>query len=888
MICRFPYFLIVFAVVAIYPSKAETIETDFLVCQRGQTAFAPPDSPDHRKYAPDRESDILHVLIDVTPDFSARTVAGQTTIRFKPIAKPLTELKLDAENLTIHSVESSATVASFHATDKALVVTFAEPIPADQETSVTIRHFAQPEKGLYFRTPEMGYKPGNAHLFTQGEAIEARHWYPCFDAPNEKFTSEVICRVPEGMVALSNGRLLSQEKAGELVAFRWLQDKPHVNYLITLVAGYFKKVEDRYRDIPMAFYTPPADIDEALNSFHETKQAMAFFEQEIGVAYPWAKYDQVCLHDFVTGGMENTSITSLTDRTLFTSASENIRSSRNLMAHELAHQWFGDLVTCKDWSHIWLNEGFATYYAHRFEEHMNGRDALLYGLHNDAKGFLDRTDDNKPIVYRQYDAPMEQFSYLAYPKGSWVLHMLRSQLGDELFRRCVKTYLERHQYGIVVTEDLNSIVEELSGRSFDQFFDQWVYHAHHPELAIDYHWDAKSKLARVTISQNQKLSPEVLLFKFPITIRFKTKEGVSDHSIVVKQKAEDFYFPLSSAPEIVRIDPNLTVLAKIRFNVPDAMLYAQLADRSDVIGRLLAVEQLSTKKTDAAVTKLRDTLNADPFYGVRVEAAGALRSIHSESALKALIGSLDQPDARVRLAVVRAIGGFYRDEAYESLQSVLAEEKNPDIQARALQSLSLYGKPEVREVLLRHLNTPSYRNLLTETAIRAMRQLDDTSYIGPIREALTSREPDFTSTGIGSTLDTLAYLSRNEEKKDEIREFIARFARDKRRGIARSALSALGTLEDPKAIPLLETFAGANKQSPERAAAESAMAALRAGRKPSDNLRELRNEVLELQKANRELRKEFEELRKKLDTSKAASSSPRKPAGPRPLRGRRP
>src|SRR6185369_5229226 len=186
-----------------------------------------------------------------------------------------------------------------------------------------------------------------------------------------------------------------------LVAVEWRQEKPHANYLISLVAGYLKKVEDRHRDIPIAFYTPASDINEAQNSFRDTKDMMAFFEEEIGVPYPWPKYDQVVVNDFVAGGMENTSATTLTDRTLFTDATENLRDSESLIAHEMAHQWFGDYVTCKDWSHLWLNEGFATYYAHLYTGHKNGRDKMLYDLYGDARGMVNRPGENpRPIVDR--------------------------------------------------------------------------------------------------------------------------------------------------------------------------------------------------------------------------------------------------------------------------------------------------------------------------------------------------------------------------------------------------------------------------------------------------------------------------------------------------------
>jgi len=571
-------------------TRAEN-EASGLECLKRASFLAPIDSPDYRKYAPDRVVQPLHLALDITPDFKQRTIAGQATLQFQPLAKPVQEVKLDAVDLNVASVTSTEKIQAYQVADDKLIITFASSIPPDQQVSVTITYSAEPTAGIYFRTPEMGYKEGDTHLFSQGEEIEARHWYPCFDSPNEKFTSEVTCRVPEGMTVISNGRLLTQEKdpATGLVAFHWSQEKPHANYLITLVAGFFKKLEDKQGELPLAFYTPPSEINEAATSFKDTKDMIAFFEKEIGVPYPWPKYDQVCVNDFVAGGMENTSATTLTDDTLFTKATENIRNSEGLISHELAHQWFGDLVTCKDWSHIWLNEGFATYYESLYDAHKNGRDAMLYELYQRARQIVGIPNDTEAIVRRTYDRPSDMFGYLSYPKAGWVLHMLRAQLGEDLYRRCIKTYLERHQYGSVVTEDLRAVIEELSGRSYDQFFDQWLYHGHHPELEASYSWDETAKLARVSIRQVQKLDANVLLFNFPLTIRFKGPFGTADRPIQVTQKEEDFSFPLAAAPELVRLDPDYTLLAKISFAVPGPMLAKQLIDKDDVIGRLLAL-----------------------------------------------------------------------------------------------------------------------------------------------------------------------------------------------------------------------------------------------------------------------------------------------------------
>ena len=853
-------------VILVAPVRADTDEVA-IECAKSATFLAPIDSSAHRKYAPDREVQVLHLALDISPDFKRRTVSGTATVQFRPTAKPVQEVTLDAIDLNVHSVTATEKIQAYQVTDDKVIVTFAEPIASGKETSLTITYDAEPAKGLYFRTPEMGYKEGDTHLFTQGEEIEARHWYPCFDSPNEKFTSEVTCRLPDGMTAVSNGRLVSEEKepASGLMVVHWSQDQPHANYLISLVAGYLKRIEDKHNNVPLAFYTPPSEINEATNSFRDTKDIMAFFEQEIDVAFPWAKYYQVCVNDFVEGGMENTSCTTLTDFTLFTDATENLRTSESLVAHEMAHQWFGDLVTCKDWSDIWLNEGFATYYESLYNAHKHGRDAMLYELYQRARQITSITNDFNAIVRRTYDTPHDMFGYLTYPKASWVLHMLRSELGEDLYRRCIKTYLEHHQFGNVVTEDLRAVIEQLSGRSYDRFFDQWLYHGHHPELEISYSWDEKTKLAKVSIQQAQKLGENVLLFSFPLTVRFKGSFGATDRPIQVKEKDEDFYFPLESAPELVRVDPDYTLLAKVNFKAPDKMLSAQLADKEDVVGRLLAIEQLASKKDKESVAQLKQALNGDAFYGVRLEAARALRAIHSDEALDALLASTQQSDARVRREVIVDIGGFYRDTAYDSARKTLETEKNPDIVFTAIRDVAGYAKPEVSETLLKFLNSESFRNELAAAAVGGMRLQDDPAYIAPLLETLPRREPAFTSFGFAQGLDTVAYLARNEQKKDSVREFLIGHVNDKKQRVQLAAINALGTLGDPKALGVLEKFAGAAKESPERTAAERAVADLRAVRKPVDDFKNLRQEVLDLEKANRDLRKELDELKKKLE-----------------------
>ena len=331
----------------------------------------------------------------------------------------------------------------------------------------------------------------------------------------------------------------------------------------------------------------------------------------------------------------------------------------------------------------------------------------------------------------------------------------------------------------------------------------------------------------------------------------------------------------------MRVDPELSVLAIINFAPPESMLSAQLVDKKDLVGRLIAAEQFGAKRDRGAVARLKESLNNDAFYGVRLAASQALRAIQTDEAYEALLASTKQSDARVRRHVLSDIAGFYREGSYAAAKKVLEEEKNPDIKALALVSLGAYGKPEIHEKLLDALNSTSYRNILADAAINAMRAQDDPSYIGPLRETLQKKETAFTTAGFSRALENLAHLARNEEKKDSLREFFVGYVNSNKKRVQLAALNGLGTLGDSKAIAVLEKFTNAGKESPERIAAEKSLASLRDAKKPSVELGQIRNEVLNLQKENRALRKDFDDLKKKLEaTAPAAASRTNKTATP--------
>ncbi len=862
---------------------AETVE----ICRHGSHLLPAPltDKPG-RKYARDRFVDVLHLKLDVTPDFAKRTVRGTATLSFKPIAKPLSRLELDAVGLTIEGITTTGAVLAEHeVTGEKLILVFKEPVAAGAEASLSVTYHAQPEVGLHFRTPEIGYKEGDTQVWSQGEAEQHRYWFPCYDYPNERFTSEVICHAPEGMEVVSNGSLAGKAKdADGLIAWHWKQDKPHVNYLVALAAGYFHKIEDKAGALPLAVLVPPSEREQAENAFRDTRKIIDFYQRETGVPFPWDKYYQVYCLDFTAGGMENTSCTFNAARLLFRSDTEQLRSLHRLDAHETAHQWFGDLVTCRDWSHLWLNEGFASYYTVLYEGERGGRDEMLYSLWNEAQGPLNAPDTH-PIVWRDYRDPMEQFGYRVYPKGSWVLHMIRSRLGPELYRDCIRTYLTRHRNGIVTTDDLQAALEERSGLSFDQFFDQWLHHGGVPELKVDYAWDASSKLAKLTVRQTQKVGGEVPLFRVDVPVRFlvKGQDKPVDFKVVVSKTEEDFHFPLPAQPELVRVDPDYTLLAKVEFQPPPDMLKRQLA--ADVIGRMLAVQTLGGKRDAASIELLKQVLNGDAFHGVRSEAAKALKKINTPETRAVLAQSVNQPDARVRLAVVEALSAFPHAEAWGALWEQSQREKNPLVLAAIIRTWG--GRPgdsDVSAALRKFLAVKNHQNTVAAAAIAALRAQDDGAAVpemlrqfGQILQELTAREK-------AQVFDALAFLARGEKhpNRDEVLAFLARQLSSPESEIRAAAARSLGTLRNPKALALLQPLAAVDKpwRDAVRPAAERSIQQLEAEQAKPQELKDVWTKMQDLQRKAEELEKQIEKLTKKAAPEKPDAAEKAKPQPP--------
>src|SRR6266496_2730699 len=384
------------------------------------------------RFAPDPVVDIQHIALALDVDPLKRSVGGTATLRAMVIAPNTKVVELDAVELMIDKVTAGGEAAAFRYDGKRLRVELPTELASGAALTLAVHYNGAPRRGLYFVGPDDGYPHKPVQVWTQGQDEDSRYWFPCFDAPIEKATSEVKVTVPANMFALSNGVLVTDKTSGGKRTLHWRLDVPHSCYLITLAVGDFGTVETKWRDTPVIYYVERGLEEAAERTLARTPQMLELFSEKFGVPYPYPRYSQVFVADFIFGGMENTSATTLTDTVLLDERAAIDYDIDSLVSHELAHQWFGDLVTCRDWGEGWLNEGFATYAEYLWREHHEGRDAA--DLELEEWGDLYFGEDGgryrRTIATKLYDEPIDIFDHHLYDKGGRVLHMLRNVLGD--------------------------------------------------------------------------------------------------------------------------------------------------------------------------------------------------------------------------------------------------------------------------------------------------------------------------------------------------------------------------------------------------------------------------------------------------------------------------
>ncbi len=541
----------------------------FLACNFTPTVFS------RQNAAPAshaRAYDVQHYVIRTSFDVPHKTVIGEVEVTLKPLSAGLKAFELDAANMKVErvSLASGAVLSSIIRDDKLLITLDRVYEPADSIT-VRIKYRAHPEHGLYFvsSSREDGYRRP-AQIYTQGEPEDNHQWFPCYDFPDDKATSEQYITTGANELAIANGKLVeTTSNADGTRTFHWLMDQPHSTYLISLVVGDYAKLTDSYKNIPLEYYTYRGTERQARLVFSSTPEMIDLFSRVLKYDFPYDKYAQTIVGNFIFGGMENITATTFADtEILYADSSIPGASGVDLVSHELAHSWFGDLVTCRDWSHLWLNEGFATFMEAIYREHLDGRAGYLDSLQADAKEYFNEDPSHKrhPLVNTRYPLSMELFDSTTYKKGALVIHMLRETVGDEIFWKALNVYLNEFKYRNVETRDLQRVFERVSGQQLEWFFDQWVYKAGYPELRVRSSYNATQQQLTLTVTQTQKPDSNTpIVFRLPVELEILTASGSRTEHIEINQRTQSFTFKLDRSPGLITFDKGARLLKKLDF-----------------------------------------------------------------------------------------------------------------------------------------------------------------------------------------------------------------------------------------------------------------------------------------------------------------------------------
>jgi len=601
----------------------------------------------------------------------------------------------------------------------------------------------------------------------------------------------MIVTVPAGYRAIGNGRLVSRkarsgpsrarrngrgrgknDRANQgSVTYHWRQDTAHPVYLTSLVVGKYSELKDRAGSVPLFGYVPPGLERQGRDLFRKTPAMIATFQRVFGFPYPYPKYAQSTVADFTWGGMENTSATTLMERVLHAGNDSFEERYDSLIAHELAHQWWGDLVTCRDWSEGWLNEGFATYSEIVFRESDEGRDDADYARLEQMSSYLteDGEDYRRPLVETRWNYPSTLFDRHLYEKGACVLHMLRAITGDAAWRRSLKRYLERHAFGSVETADLRRAFEEETGRNLSWFFDQWVYHGGHPELRVTRSWDDGTRTLVLTVEQVQEVTEVTPLFRIPLTFEVVSAGKRVRIPLDLNSKRETIHVPLPGRPRYVALDPEHDVLKTMEFARSDEELLFGLRRSPFALERIRCARELASRGDERVISALLRTLRGDRFWGVRAAAAVSLGEIGRRvPGVSARIArEADQTSTRVRRGVLWALGWIGDDAALKRLTRSVAEETSSFNIGLALIGIARAKGEGAFATLKGELKRESHRDMLRVLIFDAMVRLRDPRAIPVLLEHTQPRFRNEAREAATKALGKMGVLNAEVERRLE-------------------------------------------------------------------------------------------------------------------------
>jgi len=631
-----------------------------------------------------RVTDLLHTKLEVSFNWDSAYLYGKANLSLRPHFYATDSLILDAKGFQIHEVAMVDKIGKrsplkYMYDDAFLKIHLGKTFTKLDTYSIFVDYTAMPnkleaggssaitsDKGLYFINNDGAIPDKPKQIWTQGETESSSCWFPTIDSPNEKTTQEIYITVDSNYVTLSNGELVfqSENQDGTRTDY-WKQKLPHAPYLFMMAVGEFEIVKEEWRGKPVHYYVEKRYADVAKDIYPNTVEMLEFFSNKLGYEYPWDKYHQVVVRDYVSGAMENTGAVIFGDfiqgnkRFLIDNAAEDI------VAHEMFHHWFGDLVTCESWSNLPLNESFATYGEYLWNEHKYGKDEADLHLDGNLQVYLSQSRVNKETLIRfNYDNRMEMFDAHSYQKGGRVLHMLRNYVGDDAFFEGLKLYLHDNEYQTVEIHNLRLAFEEVTGEDLNWFFNQWFLSAGHPIIDVEKSY-ADSNLS-VTIKQTQGGPSVPEVFEIPTSLYILQANGVVlEKDIRITKRTQTFKFTLNEAPLLVNFDTDKVLLGQIDQNYEKSDAVVLYTNTTHFLDKLEAIQLIKNKKDSASLDLIEKALT-DGFWSVRKSAIQAVKKLSDERPEKTLetlknLAEADEKSAN-RAAAITAISKYFIDQ----------------------------------------------------------------------------------------------------------------------------------------------------------------------------------------------------------------------------------
>jgi aminopeptidase N len=748
----------------------------------------------------ERTFHVIHYKLDLTLNEQARLLAGDALIRLVPL-RPLTdEINLDAANLQVREVLLDTLSLQFRNSGDSLQIQLPKPAGLTDTMALRVKYsVSSPARGLFFVAPDSGYPNKHLQVWTQGEPEDNHYWFPCYDFPNDFSTSEILFTTNDRSTVISNGKLLgvARHPQEHTATWHWYEGRPHASYLISFIAGTYVEVADSARGVHISNYVYPSQRSIAMLSFAKTPEMIRYFADRTGMPYPWEKYSQTVVEDFIFGGEENVSATTLTDATIHDERAHRDGNSDGLVAHELAHQWWGDLLTCRDWSHAWLNEGFATYFQNLFTEHDLGREEAareLYEAQNLVRN-ADAAHHRRPMVCNSYVRPIDLFDSKIYQKGAVVLNMLRVMLGDELFWKSIRYYIQRNAGRNVETNDFKIAVEEVTGYNLKWFFDEWIYGAGYPEFNVEQSWDQHTRQVRLIVTQTQTIDSLTGIFRVPLDIEVWVHGESGVYPVTIEGVCDTFEFPAYQEPQCVIFDRGSTLLKKVRFEKKPSDWIFQLRHASEAVDRFSAIEELRwVAVSDSASAALAGAALNDNFWAVRQDAAYALGDSHKSSVDSTLVSVYGDRDPRVRTAAVLGLGNYSSPYILQTLLHAWKSDSSDAVANGALRSLIAVDTAGRDNLIREALRRTSRGSIIQSTAMSALAETaSDSALTEILRFTLYGTERNL-------RIHAINLLASQWKKRDDVCSAICRLLNDPSLTVKRVAARALGSMGNTLAL----------------------------------------------------------------------------------------